>query len=207
MDFIYEAFQFIANSINEIVDFFITIPLLIRDCFNYAFYWFISLYISIQIFGVEMAKDIAQKRGHEIVGIEAKPSFANILVWKTIYETPKRFYVDAVRTGPSPRIFLGTSLPKLNLTRDFPWLDTAGQQAKDIGRFTWFSDGYVAKHPIFSNRVIDIRYSMIPNEITALRSIKVSPTASKNDHVEFLTDRDKVPDRFKRLLKMLLDND
>lgn len=59
MDFIFEAFQFLADAINEIIDFFTTLPLLIRDCFNYAFYWFISLYISIQIFGVEMAKDIA----------------------------------------------------------------------------------------------------------------------------------------------------
>jgi inner membrane protein len=156
---------------------------------------------------VEMAKDIAQKRGHKIVRIEAKPSFANILVWKTIYETPKRFYVDAVRTSPSPRIFLGTSLPKLNLKRDFPWLDTAGQQIRDISRFSWFSDGYVARHPTFSNRIIDIRYSMIPNEIAALWSIKVLPSASRNDHVEFLTDRDKIPDRFKRLLKMVLGND
>ncbi len=207
------------NTIS-IIDPFFTLPILsllilagVKKKSYYsqiALVWaFVYMYLGMtqRDTAVEMAKDIAQKRGHEIVGIEAKPSFANILVWKTIYETPKRFYVDAVRTGPSPRIFLGTSLPKLNLTRDFPWLDTAGQQAIDIGRFTWFSDGYVAKHPIFSNRVIDIRYSMIPNEITALWSIKVSPTASKNEHVEFLTDRDKVPDRFKRLLKMLLDNE
>lgn len=59
MDFIYEAFQFLANSLNDVVDFFSTIPLLIKDCFNYAFYWFISLYISMQIMGVELAKDIA----------------------------------------------------------------------------------------------------------------------------------------------------
>lgn len=59
MDFIYEAFQFLANSISEILDFFSSIPLFIRDCFNYAFFWFIKLYISTQIFGVELAKDIA----------------------------------------------------------------------------------------------------------------------------------------------------
>ena len=29
--------------------------------------------------------------------LEAKPSFANILVWKVVYETDDRFYVDAVR--------------------------------------------------------------------------------------------------------------
>ena len=207
------------NTIS-IVDPFFTLPILsfvilagIRKKRRYgriALVWAIS-YMFLGIIqhenAIKMGKNIAKNRGHEVVRIEAKPSFANILVWKIIYETSERFYVDAVRAGPSPRIFLGTSLPKLNLARDFAWLETSGQQAKDIERFRWFSDGYIAKHPDFSDRIIDIRYSMVPNDITALWSIELSPSASKSDHVNYLAIRNNIPDRFKTLLMMVLGND
>ena len=70
-----------------------------------------------------MAEEVAASRGHRPIRLEVKPSFANILVWKTIYETPDRFYVDAVRASFLPRMFPGVSVPKLDRNRDLPWLD------------------------------------------------------------------------------------
>ena len=207
----------ISWSTISIVDPLFTLPILslvimagIKKSRSYgrmALVWAV-LYMSLGMIqrdnAIEMGKGIAKNRGHEIVRIEAKPSFANILVWKIIYETSERFYVDAIRTGPSPHIFFGTSLPKLDLARDFLWLDKTGQQAKDVERFRWFSDGYVAKHPRFSDRIIDIRYSMLPNDITALWSIELSASASKSDHVNYLTNHEQISDRFKKLMKMVL---
>ena len=67
------------------------------------------VYLCLGAWQREVARDlgaaIAITRGHAPLQLEAKPSFANILVWKVIYRTADRFYVDAVRTGPHPRIF------------------------------------------------------------------------------------------------------
>lgn len=41
----------------------------------------------------------ALARGHQPLRLEAKPSFANILLWKIVYQAGDRFYVDTVRVG------------------------------------------------------------------------------------------------------------
>lgn len=151
----------------------------------------------------QMGRDIAQERGHSPIRLEAKPSFANILVWKIVYETVDKFYVDAVRTGPFPAIFYGDSLNKLNVERDLPWLKRQSQQARDVERFRWFSNGFVAVDPVQPHRVIDIRYSIVPNEITPLWSIELKPGADDEAHAIYLTHRETSEQsiaKFKRML-------
>jgi len=137
-----------------------------------------------------MGREIATSRGHTPIRLEVKPSVGNILVWKTIYETPNRFYVDAVRAGVLPRVFSGFSLPKLVSDRDLPWLDPASQQARDIERFRWFSAGFVAEDPERPNRIIDVRYSFVPNTVSALWSIELAPDAPPTAHAHYRTHRE-----------------
>jgi inner membrane protein len=151
----------------------------------------------------DMGFELAAQRGHEPVRLEAKPSFANILVWKVVYETEHRYFVDAVRAGISPKVFPGDSVEKLDLERDMPWLDRASQQARDVERFRWFSNGYIARDPVYSNRVIDIRYSMIPNEVDPLWSIELRPGAALEDHAAYRVHRDAGPDRFGTMWRMI----
>jgi len=139
---------------------------------------------------VDMGYALAAERGHQALRLEAKPSFANILVWKIVYETDDRFYVDAVRANWAPRVFSGSSVEKLDIDRDLPWLDRTSQQARDIERFRWFSNGYIARDPLYANRVIDIRYSMIPNEVAPLWSIELRPGARRDEHVAYRVHRD-----------------
>jgi len=153
---------------------------------------------------MEMGYEIAMERGHTPLRLEAKPSFANLLVWKVVYETENKFYVDAVRASLSPEVFPGSSVDKLELARDFPWLDKSSQQARDIERFRWFSDGYVARDPRHRNRVIDIRYSMIPNEVAPLWSIELQPTAGVADHVAYLIHREPLGDRVELMRTMVV---
>lgn len=138
---------------------------------------------------VEMGKELAASRGHTPVRLEAKPSFANIVVWKVVYETEDRFYVDAVRSAFSPEVFPGDSVLKLDVSRDMPWLDLESQQARDVERFRWFSNGYVALDPHNENRVIDIRYSMLPNELAPLWSLELTPQAAPDAHAAYLVHR------------------
>jgi inner membrane protein len=152
---------------------------------------------------VAIGQELAASRGHAPLRIDAKPSFANILVWKVIYETTDHFHVDAVRCGLEPTSFEGTALRKLDIARDLPWLDPASRQAKDIERFRTFSIGFVAEDPQHPDRIIDVRYSFVPNEISPLWSIELSPTAGPTEHVAYRTHRDNPKASFARLLALM----
>jgi inner membrane protein len=147
---------------------------------------------------------LAKERQHEPTQLVAKPSFANILVWKVVYETKDSYYVDAVRPGTSIKIYPGESVAKLDVDRDFPWLDPNSQQAIDIERFRWFSNGFLAKHPSDEMSIIDVRYSIVPNQLDALWSIKLSPLATADTHVEYNTHRNNTQASRQLLFDMLL---
>lgn len=147
--------------------------------------------------------ELARERGHQPVRLEAKPSFANLIVWKIIYETEDQYYVDAVRAAVSIRYYTGDSVQKLDLARDFPWLAPDSQQAKDIERFRWFSNGYIALDHQYSNRLIDVRYSMVPNEIAALWSIELSEHVGLSEHAMFLVTRDPTRQQREAFRQML----
>lgn len=132
---------------------------------------------------------LAQMRGHEPVGLSAKPGFGNLLLWKIVYAHEGRYYVDAARAGRRATVCLGESVPTLALARDLPWLAADSQQARDVERFRWFSQGYVAPHPQLPNHVIDVRYSMVPNQIQPLWGIALDPAAGPLAHVRFVAER------------------
>ncbi|MGR5219414.1 metal-dependent hydrolase [Vibrio parahaemolyticus] len=148
---------------------------------------------------------LAKARQHTPIQLEAKPSFANILVWKVVYETEKHYFVDAVRVGTSVKTYPGDSIAKLDVSRDFPWLDPSSQQARDIERFRWFSNGYLAQDPTNELHIMDVRYSIVPNQLKALWSIKLSPSANGDTHVEYTTHRDNSPASREALYRMLFD--
>ncbi|MGF1754989.1 metal-dependent hydrolase [Vibrio makurazakiensis] len=148
---------------------------------------------------------LAKERQHVPIRLEAKPTFANILVWKVIYETEEDYHVDAIRAARSIKTYRGETIEKLNLSRDFPWLDLNSQQGKDIERFRQFSNGFLARSPDDKLHIIDVRYSIVPNQFNALWSVKLSPSASTNDHVEYVTHRDNSPESRKIFSDMLFD--
>lgn len=137
-----------------------------------------------------MGRALATGRGHEPQQLQAKPSFGNLLVWKTLYQHEQTFYVDAVRPGLlKQQVWPGQSIEALDVSRDFPWLARDSQQAQDIERFRWFSAGFIAVYPAGSDQVADIRYSLLPHQIDPLWAIEVTPEADANEHVDYITTR------------------
>ena len=132
---------------------------------------------------------LAAERGHVPQRLSAKAGFGNLLVWKVVYEHGGRFYVDGIRTGLTATACPGASIPRLDPGRDFPWLDPGSRQARDVERFSWFSDGWVAVDPRVENRVIDMRYSVVPNTIDPMWGIDVDPQAAPGKHVRYVVDR------------------
>ena len=118
--------------------------------------------------------ELALQRGHQIERSHIKPSFANRHLWKLIYEYDGRYYVDAVKLLWGTDIISGASIQKLNVQKDFPWLPDNSQQAKDIERFRWFSDDYLAVSVNDKKLISDVRYSFIPNNINSMWGIELN---------------------------------
>ncbi len=167
-----------------------------------------TLYLSFGLIqherALDLGEEIALSRGHLPERLEAKPSFANLLVWKVVYKANDHFYVDAVRPGfGKNKHWPGDNIPILDLERDFPWLDPTSQQARDIERFRWFSAGYIAADKTSPNSIIDIRYSMLPQEIKPLWGIRVIPTEDINLPATYYTEREDSQTALSKLLDML----
>ena len=205
------------NNIS-IIDPLFTIPILIlivmaglkqKRIFSVAALIWAVFYLSLGIYqkseAIKIGKKTAKDRGHSVIRIDAKPSIGNLILWKSIYETRDKFFIDAIRLGWNPKIFNGESINKINVQTVFPWLMIKSQQAKDIKRFKWFSDGYIAINPKNKNQILDIRYSTLPNEIGGLWGIELSEKKANNSHVKYITNRTITKERFKQLKKMLFN--
>jgi inner membrane protein len=149
------------------------------------------------------AEALAASRGHTPASLVVTPGLFSLLLWKSIYEHDGAFYVDAVRAGLAPTPLPGETIAKLDVARDFPWLETSSQQARDVARFARVANGFVAVDKTAPQRVIDLRYSLVPNEIAGFWAIVLDPSASSVEHVDYVTTREQAPEQARRLLAML----
>ena len=69
-----------------------------------------------------------------------------------------------------------------------PDLDEDSQQKKDIERFRWFSQNYLGFDEE-KNLVTDVRYSMIPNQITPMWGLVIDDQQDVNEHAIWWTSR------------------
>ena len=170
----------------------------------------VALYLSIGVIQEERAmaagEALAADRGHAPDVVSAKPSFGNLLLWKTVYEYDDHFWVDAVRAGGDVTIIEGDHVARLNLQSSFPWLSTDSQQARDVERFRWFSNDYLAVDRDDPLLIVDMRYSHLPNEIKGLWGIRLDPNASTDQHVTWVARRSADSERFEQLWAMLQGN-
>lgn len=149
---------------------------------------------------------LAYSRGHINALISAKPSFGNVLLWKTVYEHEGVFWVDAVRAGHEVTVIEGDTVTRLDLDTHYPWLEAESQQARDIERFRWFSNDHLAVDTNDPLLIVDMRYSHLPNEVKGLWGIRLDPDATSNQHVTWVTRRSADASRFEQLWKLLRGN-
>ena len=205
------------NNIS-IIDPLFTLPLILlivlatikkKNIYSKIALAWVVIYLTLGVYlhnvAINVGKDIAEKRGHIVNRIKAKPSFGNLILWKTIYESDDHFYVDATNLF-FRNIIPGESIKKLDLNKNFPWLGRESQQYKDVERFKWFSNDFLAVNPNNKNQIIDIRYSGIPNEIGGLWGVQLNPNKHNQEHVEFVSMRSSSIERFKVLRDMIFKN-
>ena len=135
-----------------------------------------------------VANDLAHSRGHNPERLTLKPSFGNLILWKSIYQYEENFYVDAIRTALSSTWCLGESIRMFDYQYHLPNLDIDSQQRKDIERFRWFSQDYLG-FDYEKSLVTDVRYSMVPNQIAPMWGLVIDVQKSKNEHATWWTSR------------------
>ena len=215
------------NNIS-IVDPIFTIPVLIligaaiktkRKIYSFFSIGWIIFYLSLGFIQYERAlstaNDLAESRGHNPERLTLKPSFGNLILWKSIYEHEKTFYVDAIRTvlmsmqlktsyftKNKYTVCLGESIKIFDYQEHLPDLDKESQQALDIERFRWFSQDYLGFDQEKS-LVTDVRYSMLPNQIEPMWGLVIDDQRDKNEHAIWWTGRDLDEGQWELYVKML----
>ncbi len=148
----------------------------------------------------------ADALGHVPERFEVKPSFGNNIVWRVQYEYGGRFYIAAVRVLPWTESvwYAGGDVEKYNPSFAKPELPTLSTQARDVERFTFFSDGWVASYPpdTDSTLIADMRFSMLPNSLQPLWGIRINPH-TPNSPVSFDSIGKRSGDDFPELWLMI----
>jgi inner membrane protein len=138
---------------------------------------------------LSIAEELVASRGHAPSRLEVKPSFANIVVWKSIYDFNGVYHVDAIRVGWEDRIYEGDTIEKLDLARHFPWLSPSTQQARDVARFRWFSDDWLAIDPTDPSVIVDARFSQLPQSTEGLWGIGLDQQRGDKEPIAWITNR------------------
>ena len=188
------------NNIS-IIDPLFTIPILIfvgtaiktrKRLFSFFAIGWATFYLSLGFVQYERtlltAIELAHSRGHNAERLTLKPSFGNLILWKSIYQHEEKFYVDAIRTVRSSTWCSGENIRMFDYQQHLPDLDEDSQQKKDIERFRWFSQDYLGFDEE-KNLVTDVRYSMIPNQITPMWGLVIDDQQDVSEHAIWWTSR------------------
>ena len=202
------------NNIS-IIDPLFTIPALIlavtaiktkKRIFSFFSIGWIIFYLSLGLVQYERAlsaaNDLAESRGHNPERLTLKPSFGNLILWKSIYQHEQTFYVDAIRAVRSSTVCLGESIEIFDYQQHLSGLDKESQQARDVERFRWFSQDYLGFDEE-KNLVTDVRYSMLPNQIQPMWGLVIDDQRDTNAHAIWWTGRDLDQSQWDTFIEML----
>lgn len=131
---------------------------------------------------------VAAERGHAPERLLAKPTFANLLLWRGLYTAGGRVHAVAIRAGREVSTYPGASAP------------LATPRSEDAeARFAVFADGWLVRHPDGSGRLGDARYAMLPTGLRPMWSVETGNTGTR-----LVTDRSMADTERRRFTDMLL---
>ena len=147
--------------------------------------------------------ELARERAHAVHDLVLRPSFANIVVWRSVYQHQGMYYVDAVRVLPGidAKYYPGDSTPVLSPQQIEVWAQGQPQTLLDVARFQHFSQGYLYQHPDDAAVLADLRYALLPDSIYPLWGIR-RPDNPAN-RVEWVQYRKANQSAVNRLIAML----
>jgi inner membrane protein len=110
---------------------------------------------------LDSARTLATRQGHAADRLSAKPTLANLLLWRAIYEHDGRIHAVAVHAGRSVRAYPGANAPLLRDTGDVP-----SERHGAVERFRRFADDWLVV--MADGSVGDARYAMLPTDIAPI---------------------------------------
>lgn len=169
-----------------------------------CFYWSLG-YVQRET-ATKYLYQLASQRGHAIERFEAKPSFANIVVWRTQYQYAGRYYIDAVRLFPAApaKWYEGESVRAFDARQWAASQDAGSRRARDVERFSFFSDGWLAQTSDAPPVISDMRFAMLPNSAEPLWGITLG---AESEPVQFVSLRRNRADALPILWKMVRGED
>lgn len=165
-------------------------------------------YLSFALYQRERAQDfahaLAERRGHTPTELTARPSLGNVLLWRLVYRSGDKYYVDAVRTfpGAGDRHYPGAAVPAFGELEAYSLVNPDSVLWGDIQRFRFFSQGYLFLHGKSPLVAGDLRYAMFPDSVVPLWGIRIDHS-NPDRHTEILNFRDPSGSAFQRLWKMV----
>ena len=207
-----------ALNIISIIDPLLTVPMMIllifsmilkNKIFVFTSILWVFIYLGFGSFQNSQAKKAAIKlieyRNQNYSKLIVKPSFGNLFLWKIVYLYEDNYFIDAVNLIGEPKFCFGMTIPKLNIMKHYQNLDKESKQFKDIKRFHWFSQGYLA-YDKSKDLITDIRFSAIPNEVDGLWGIKINRNPNYLGHIEWVTNRGNFNQTWFTFRKMIFDD-
>ena len=106
-------------------------------------------------------QQIAAARGHAITRGVILPGFASNVLWRSIYLVNGTLYMDRIRMPwfGAPTWKAGPVAPALRAADVPPQVRADPRLARDLRRFEWFTDGWLAAAPGDEGLIADARYS------------------------------------------------
>ena len=158
-------------------------------------------YIGNAAFQRERALDaqlpIAESRGHPITRADMFPTVGNPFIWRSVYQSASMLYTDRIR-------IMGNSIPQwkegsvvaLLREHDLPPEEQADQRVRrDFARFSYFSDGWVARATADTGVIGDARYSLRTDTFEPIWGVRFHPgTAVSTEWVD-RTAQNRIPMR------------
>jgi inner membrane protein len=204
-------------DIISIIDPIFTLPLVGLLVLGFAFRrpWLVKaglflcgLYLTFGVLQRQSAENfaygLAESRGHSPEQLTIRPSFANTLLWRTVYREGPDYYIDAVQIQPgsAPVHYPGFKVQAFTERDALAIAAPESTLANDIERFRFFSQGYLSVHPENRRIIGDARYAMLPNSPLPLWGIEIDPS-EPNAHVTFAYYRDASKSNRSQLWQMI----
>jgi inner membrane protein len=151
-----------------------------------------------------IAHTLAAERGHAPARLLVKPTFANLILWRSLYVVDDEVYADAVRIVPlaEHRLYQGEHQKLVGSSSLGDWGESNALARTDFERFERFADGFVVRHPSRPQLLGDARFALLPNSLQPLWGIEAPP--KETGHARFVTEREFTPVMRSRFLAMLL---
>ena len=174
--------------------------------------FFLSLlYLSFSFFKHQQVKsyikEIALTRGHKIDKILLNPTIGNNILWRTIYKSNNKFYVDVAYIPflHVSKFKRGNKTNVIDVNQVFPEIELNSLQRNDIKRFAFFSQDFIYLHPKYKNVLADLRYGTLPHDLQSLWGIEINPS-KPDEHVKFKNLRNFKNNDYKNFWNMLKGN-